>query len=169
MRIVTKRGFLLSVLGFGLAALTTAGFAGPAPLSDAELDRIVGSVCPHCDNCANINDTFFECLHRGQRDPCDNTRCIENIMNTDACTLVPTEGPDNCNTSPTVPAASAIRQIGRTHPCNSTVGWHVWRVRYVGKTTCTGITTRVRCDHATCTGTPFEPDSFVGVRHSCGC
>lgn len=166
MKLAKSLGLLSGVL-LVLAGPQAAGAKEPIP--DAHLARFVGRVCPHCDDCQEINDTFRECLHRGEADPCDTTRCIENIMTTAACRLVNTEGPDHCDTRPVVPAASAIRQIGRTHRCRSNVGWHTWRTRWIGCTTCTSIRTRVRCDHATCAGDPFEPDSFVGVRHRCGC
>jgi hypothetical protein len=158
---------LIGIVGLAAAlALPSPAFAAQ-PLAQNELTLFVGARCPHCSGCDPVSATFLECLHRGRRDPCDSTRCIENIMVSATCALLGTNGDDACTVKETKPKTWEVRQIGRTHSCSSNVDWHVWMTLYQGNPDCPATSWRVRCDTNVCTGDPFEDDSFRYPRREC--
>jgi hypothetical protein len=116
---------------------------------------------------------FLECLHRNFWDACQTSRCIENILLAASCSMIKEDAPNDCNMHVTDPPATEVRQIGRTHSCLSDVKWHTWKTLWYARNagadpkSCTSMRYRVRCDTDVCDGDPFEPDSFVGVRHDC--
>ncbi|MCG3197944.1 MAG: hypothetical protein HUU16_14380 [Candidatus Omnitrophica bacterium] len=75
--------------GFGMALLVALsmnyGWAGPRPLTRAEMESARGGHGPSCTECTADFWVFHECNHSTPSDPCQGSQCIEFQIIEDTC------------------------------------------------------------------------------------